>query len=316
MYISLCFNPSIDNAIYLDEILTLKTNRVRKNILSAGGKGINIARAFKLFGDECKVFGFSGGRLGDLLEDYLDGEGIDYNFVRTEAETRMNLKLIEEHRENRLTEINAPGGPIEATEVTALEEKLEEILEKLPENENNYLFLSGSFPQGVENSVYNSIISSTKNKNVRCVVDCSRTALELAIPARPYLIKPNKAELEILAKREFSTDGELKEYLIKLFDNFGTRILYTRGAKGAIYVGPEGVYSVSALTVNGKNPVGAGDMAQAAFIHMYEKRGDLSESLRFAMAASAATAETEGSDMPSLSRVEELFGIAQAPIAE
>lgn len=316
MFISLCFNPSIDNAVYLDEISLDKTNRERKNILSAGGKGINIARSFRLFGDECRVYGFSGGRLGELLCDYLDAEGIKYFFVDTAAETRMNLKLIEEHRENRLTEINAPGGPVTSEEVGELVEKLGEILENLPENENNYLFLSGSFPQGVNNSVYNSIITSTKNKNVRCIVDCSGNALELAVSARPFLIKPNKTELEMLAKREFSTDCELKEYLRELFDNFGTRILYTRGEKGAIYVGPEGVITAPALKIKCKNPVGAGDMSQAAFIHKLEKGESLTGSLKFAIAASAAAAETEGSDMPTLERVNELFGLAEEPQAE
>lgn len=307
MFISLCLNPSIDNAVYLDELRINTNNRYNSGLMTAGGKGINIARALKLYGSECKVLGFSGGFLGELLEGELEREDIDFDFLRTVAPTRMNIKLIEQKAENRFTEINSAGGPISAAEYTALVENLLEMLKNSPSSDRNYLFLSGSIPQGVEKSVYNYIIGEANKLGFKCIVDCDNTALEYAVQAKPYLIKPNKREFEMLAKKEFSTISDMKEYAKGIFDSFGTRVFCTYGREGSFYMGPEGVYDGNAVDITEHNPVGAGDVSLASFIYEFDRTGDIRASLDLAMAAGAATAETMGCNMPEKARIFELL---------
>lgn len=306
MYISLCLNPSLDRTIYLDTLNLGELNRTKYENMTVGGKGINIARAMRLFGQDCMVCGFSGGRFGEILESALERENILFDFVKTEAQTRMNLKLIDGVEKKRFTEINSAGGPIKESEYTGLVEKLLNMLRSIGENDNNYLFLSGSFPQGVENSVYNFFISEAKKLKFKCVVDCDKIALEKALLASPYMIKPNQYELELLAHKSFSTENQLKDYINSIYDQFGTRVLCTRGEKGSLYVGPEGTYNTPAVDIIQGNPVGAGDVSLAAFIYFYDFSHNIEKALRFSSAAGGAMAETEGCDMPSIVRIKEL----------
>ena len=58
--------------------------------------------------------------------------------------------------------------------------------------------LSGSAPRGFGDDVYARLAVALREAGVRCLVDASGALLRAAAGARPFLVKPNREELEAL----------------------------------------------------------------------------------------------------------------------
>ena len=105
--------------------------------------------------------------------------------------TRINVKL----RAGQETDINAPGPEIPPQAVEQLLARLDSL------SQGDVLVLAGSIPPGLPPSFYGDVLHRLQGRGVRCVVDAQGEALRQALPQRPFLIKPNRAELEELAGR-------------------------------------------------------------------------------------------------------------------
>ncbi|MEA4832228.1 MAG: hexose kinase [Oscillospiraceae bacterium] len=270
--IAVCLNPARDMVVSVKGGFEPgKTNRADSVVYSAGGKGINVARALKNTGAECVVVGFAGGATGEYIREALYKEKIEFLFVKTGAETRTNIKILNEDcLNNEYTEINSPGGPVTAEETEALVEKVWKTASQMCENreksEEGYLVLSGSSPQGVDKLVYNSIIGRVRELDLKVICDCDGILLKNVMKASPYLIKPNETELSSLVGENFSTIETACEKCDELSSQTGINILLSLGARGAYYSsGGKGVFSPAA-EIPKCNPNGAGDTLLAAFL--------------------------------------------------
>ena len=58
--------------------------------------------------------------------------------------------------------------------------------------------LAGSIPPGVHRNVYANPTRKLREHNARAVVDTQSSLPQEALKERPFLIKPNRYELEIL----------------------------------------------------------------------------------------------------------------------
>ena len=123
---TLTLNPAVDRTMYFDGIFKAgELNRSRESFDTAGGKGINVTRVAKRLGMDSTAYGFVGrGGGGQLFESLLRRESVDTDFVYTEADTRINIKMID--RDNICTEANLPGGPVTKSETDELFNKLTE----------------------------------------------------------------------------------------------------------------------------------------------------------------------------------------------
>ena len=62
-------------------------------VLSAGGKGVNVARALRNLGVPVLAVGLAGGETGKSLQEFLRGEKIPNAFVRVREPTRLNVTV-------------------------------------------------------------------------------------------------------------------------------------------------------------------------------------------------------------------------------
>ena len=319
---TLTLNPSLDRTMYFDRAFEAgELNRASApSVLTLGSKGINVTRAWAAMGVSAPAYVFSGGKNGLLMEEMLDGEGMPYVSVATEAETRMNIKMIAPG--GICTEANERGGPITEAELKAMLDAIESGVRLStthpqhpfsdPENRQNtpspaikYMALGGSIPQGVDTAVYNSITRLCNSCGVRVLLDCDGNALKEGIKAKPFLIKPNLYELSGLVGHYVTEPEEAVGICRKLSVESGVNILCTMSEKGALWASDGRVWrarSPQGLTVRGFT--GAGDTFLAAFTWKFDETGDPAEALRFASSASAFKITLPGSQIPTLSEME------------
>lgn len=309
---TLTLNPSLDRTMYFDtEFKAGALNRASApSVLTLGSKGVNVTRAWAAMGIEAPAYVFSGGRNGALMESMLDGEGMPYVAVPTEADTRMNIKMIAPG--GVCTEANERGGPITEGELVAMMDAIKRGIlstadqqaaknpEKPTQNGIKYMALGGSIPQGVDTAVYNRITDLCNGCGVRVLLDCDGAALREGIKAGPFLIKPNLYELSGLVGREVTEPEDAVEICRSLSVDSGVNILCTMSEKGALWAAGGQVWrarSPQGLTVRGFT--GAGDTFLAAFVYKFDLTGDPAEALRFASSASAAKITLPGSGIPT-----------------
>lgn len=289
---TLTLNPALDRTMYFDKPFRAgELNRCCDTVTTLGSKGINVSRFLKLFDIDALAYGFCGGDTGKTMENMLLEEGVRFSFIETEAPTRMNIKMIDS--EGICTEANEKGGPITDKALKSLVE----LMENSAEN-GKYYFLGGSIPHPVEKGVYNSITQVLKNKGAKVILDCDGEALERGLEAKPSLIKPNLYELSMLLHKEIQEPEKAISECKRLYVEKSVEILCTMSEKGAVFVGKEGVFSVTSPRVKMRGFTGAGDSFLSAFTYMRDKTDDIEYSLRFASSAAAAKVELPGSTLP------------------
>jgi len=284
MIYTVTFNPALDYHLFTKRLTLGTTNRAVREMMSFGGKGINVSVVLTRLGIPNIALGFVAGFTGDELCVRLTEAGIVHNMIRlTEGLTRINVKL---HAEAE-TEINA-AGPIITTESTeALMGKLEAL------SGGDTVVLSGSVPSSLPKDIYATIMARLAVKGIRFVVDAEGDTLTSTLPYHPFLIKPNRRELSILSGQELTTDDAVISAARHLQRECAKNVLVSLGGDGALLLTEDGkCYRYPALGGHPINTVGAGDSMVAGFLAGLPE--GYKNALRMGLAAGGATACAEG----------------------
>lgn len=288
MIYTLTLNPALDYVMRLPTIQEGETNRAVSTDLQFGGKGINVSRVLSELGVESTALGFVAGFTGDALTAYLTERGIRTDFVRLpEGLTRINVKLKTSEELHSETEINASGPDILPKDINALLDKLDNL------TLGDTLVMAGSVPKALPRDVYRRFMTVLKDRRIRFVVDAEGAALTVTLPYSPFLVKPNRAELEGIAGKALPADSDLRDAAAALQRAGAQNVLVSLGGEGAMLLDKNGGYHrVPALPITPVNTVGAGDSMVAGFLAGVEK--GYTHALKLAMACGAATAAGEG----------------------
>ncbi len=311
---TLTLNPAIDRTMFFaGEFKAGALNRAVRTVANAGSKGVNVSRALKAMGADAPAYCFCGGDAGESFAKMLADEGIECRFVKTAAETRINIKMTDSL--GNCTEANEAGGPITEGELARMLALVEgfaddganpQKTDSLSTENKQFFFIGGSIPPGVGKDVYKSVVNSLKARGVYTVLDCDGEALRQGMEALPYLIKPNLYELSQYVGNSLSTVDEVVENSRKIYVEKGISVLCTMGGGGSVYAGEQGCYFADTAKVEVRGFTGAGDTFAAAFIFELDRVGDIESALRFAAGASGAKVSMEGTAMPDYGYMREL----------
>ncbi|OMD37423.1 MULTISPECIES: 1-phosphofructokinase [Paenibacillus] len=280
MIYTVTLNPSIDYIVEVEDLRLGDLNRMKRDLKLPGGKGINVSRVLNQLEVQNKAIGFLGGFTGRYIEEWLRKESISSDFVFVSDDTRINIKL--KHGEE--TEINGAGPVINDTEADALLQKLSAL------NEADVVILSGSVPPSLGADFYDKLISVCKQRGAEFVIDTTGSALKMALPHQPLLVKPNHHELAELFGVTIQTKEEIITYGRKLLEAGAKHVLVSMAGEGALFITDQGVYHANAPKGTVKNSVGAGDSMIAGFVGTLSLTGDLMEAFRAGVASGSATA--------------------------
>lgn len=282
MIYTVTLNPSIDYVIKLDHLNNGSVNRVSKENIYPGGKGINVSRILKILGYDNIATGFVSGFTGDFIINSLNELDIKSDFIKLESGfTRINVKI----KSDEETEINGQGPHIS-------EEKLNELFNKLDElREDDILILAGSIPSTLNEKLYEVIMDKVKDSKAKVVVDATKNLLLNVLKYNPFLIKPNNHELEEIFNVRIHNEEDIITYANKLKDMGAKNVLVSRGKDGALLVTEDNkVYLSNAPRGNVINSVGAGDSMVAGFVCGYLNTNSYEEALKLGAASGSATA--------------------------
>lgn len=287
MIVTVTLNAAIDRTLLVPNFQLGQRHRASVGFTSAGGKGINVARAVKRLGVPVVSTGLAGGRSGTLLVEELTNEGILNDFVRIRAESRTSTAVLDP-TSNVYTEINEWGPEVSEDELDVLREKLAYLTQGA-----DYVVFAGSLPRGVDPGIYGELIREANRRGLMTVLDSEGEALRLGIEAEPYLVTPNLREAEALVGHEFVDGEDLSTGLDEIAE---------LGARNVIITLDTGCYALfraeraEDVRLQARAPrqeavstVGAGDTLLGGFIAA--RMGDRSyeDALRSAVAASAAS---------------------------
>ena len=299
MIYTITLNPAWDVTYRVREMHPEGLHRAYAARESAGGKGVNVARAVRHAGGSACAIACLGGLSGERIAATLESEGVDCIPVGVTGDTRTNVSVIADN--GQAFEVNGEGNPIDAEAVTRIRRALLENL--LP---GDTIALCGSFPRfqdGSPSSFWTELAALARQTETALVLDTGgaflREIFRDHLPA-PSLIKPNFDELRDLSSRKNDAEalpahGTPAEYcaLVEAYlhaspvDPARTAVLCTLGAHGAVYVDGSGSrYGATVPVRFPKAEKGTGDTYLGVFLTRRASGWGIAES----MAAAAASA--------------------------
>jgi 1-phosphofructokinase family hexose kinase len=317
MIITVTLNAAIDRTLLVPNFQLGHRHRASTSLSSAGGKGINVARALKRLGIPVVCTGLAGGRTGVQLVERLTSEGLLNDFVRIRGESRTSTAVIDP-TSNVYTEINEWGPEVEEHELATLRDKLVYLMRGA-----EFVVFSGSLPRGVDDSFYLDIIRDANRRGVPTVLDAEGEPLRRGIDGEPYLVTPNLREAEQLVGHEFSPGDDMGSAL---------DAIVALGARNVILTSEEGCHACfredrTELRLEAISPrlepvskVGSGDALLAGFLAARMSGKSIEEALRAGVATGAASVLEAGAgrfDVREANRLVPLVEIGHLePVAE
>lgn len=297
MFYTVTLNPALDYILQVDDFGIGKINRTKTEKILPGGKGLNVSMVLKNLEIDTVAIGFIAGFTGDELKKQMEQKGVKTEFIKVQnGMTRINVKI----SSNQETALNGIGPDID-------EKNIEELLQKINDiTSDDLVILSGNIPKSISKKIYPIICDILERNNVTFVVDATRELLIDILKYKPFLIKPNKEELEETFKVKITTKDELVTYAKKLQDMGAQNVLISLGGDGAMLLNKEDkVYYSKAPKGKVINTVGAGDSMVAGFLAGYKKTKDYEQAFKMGIATGSASAFSM--DLATAKEVENLL---------
>ena len=282
MIYTITFNPALDYISQVENFEIGKINRTQTEKILPGGKGLNVSIVLKNLGIESTALGFIAGFTGEELKRDIEQRGIKTDFIKVEKGlTRINVKISSKEE----TALNGNGPEITNEDIKQLLEKIDNI------KSDDTVILAGNIPKCINNNIYEIICKKLEQNKLRFILDATKELLMNVLRYKPFLIKPNKEELEETFKEKIETKEEIIEHAKKLQKMGAQNVLISLGEEGAILVTSENKeYFINAPKGKVLNTVGAGDSMVAGFVAGYEKSGDYEYAFKMGIATGSASA--------------------------
>lgn len=298
---TITLNPAIDKSYYVRGFAVNGLNRVDRIKVNMGGKGVNVSVTAAKCGISCIAGGFLSGYNGQIIGKYLKDAGVATDFVYTEGDTRVNIKVIDTENQT-YTDINENGPEVSEADVNALFTKVEDMAVK-----SDVVYMGGSFHPCLGSDIYKKLIGIVKEKGAMAVLDADGDALRLGVEAAPHIIKPNQAELERLIGAKIKNVADVSRAARALMECGVETVLVSLGGNGAVAAKDGRLYRVYPLNAAVRSTVGAGDSFLCGYLYGQTVSEDITVALRYAMAFATAKIQTEGTDIPAFESLKQDF---------
>jgi len=273
--------PCIDKTIFVDKNIIGNFIKARDVKMIAGGKGNNVARVISNFGHDVKSLLFLGDHEGRIAANLLKKENIEIVPTWTKARTREVITVVENNY--RQTVYFEPSPKISGNEIKDFTKNFKREIKKC-----EIVIFAGSSPCSETDNLYFDLINIAKDIGVLTFLDSSNNALRIGIKAKPFLVKPNLKEAEILFNRDIKNIEDMIDFLDFLENKNIELPILSLGKDGALFKSKGNVYKAIPPKVKSINSVGSGDSMIAGIVDGVSKKVDIIDSVRFGVAAGTA----------------------------
>ena len=257
---TITLNPAYDLVGFTPEIERGEVNLVRTTGLHAAGKGINVAKVLKDLGIDVTVGGFLGKDNQDGFQQLFSELGIANRFQVVQGRTRINVKLTE--KDGEVTDFNFSGFEVTPGD---WERFVNDSLSWL--GQFDMVCVSGSLPSGVSPEAFTDWMTRLRSQCPCIIFDSSREALVAGLKAAPWLVKPNRRELEIWAGRKLPEMKDVIDAAHALREQGIAHVVISLGEEGALWVNASGEWIAKPPSVEVVSTVGAGDSMVGGLIY-------------------------------------------------
>lgn len=290
-------NLTVDRTVRMAALVPGAVLRPRRAVVTAGGKGLNVARVLAALGTPAELLGFLPVSDGHVMTTLFGREPVTLHPVPVPGEARVATIIIEDS--GRVTVLNEPGPEISADSWGEYEDH---VRASLAGGRHRTLVCSGSLPPGVPDDGYGRLCEIARAAGVRTVVDAARGALAAVLPAGPDIVTPNLGEAEQIlsgasveaVEHEGEDVVERASDAVRALCRAGARTaVVTAGAAGAAYGDAASVVWLPTVPVEAVNPIGAGDSFVGGLVHALEKGRDPLECVATGVGTATASCEQE-----------------------
>ncbi|MGC8879614.1 MAG: 1-phosphofructokinase [Anaerolineae bacterium] len=294
-------NPVLDKAFSVPQLKLGTVHRLRLMREDLGGKGINVSRTLHMLGIPSRIIAFFGGRTGQYMCQGLQAAGYEVISIEVEGETRQNITLLDEARD-QYTKFNEPGPTVSERQIAALHDCIEQLAKP-----GDVWAFCGSLPPGAPDDLYARCIAQVQVRGGRAFLDTSGEALRAGLMAHPFAAKPNSEEVAELLGLALSTDAEHATAARQLHEEGIALMAISRGAQGVVLAMKGQVWMAVPPLVRARSPVGAGDAALAGLIWAVCDACEPAEVAARSVACGTAAAMQEGTGIGNRQLVETLL---------
>jgi 1-phosphofructokinase family hexose kinase len=287
--LAIALSPAIDRTFTVERLRPGTVHRPIRYLMTAGGKGVNVARAAATLGAAVTLAAVvhQPSQFTDLfnssesLSETSVGNRVLLRLVASSLPTRTCLSVAEDGSAV-MTDFNEPPSTLAPNEWRELVTEVESVVAGGP---SGWLTVSGSAPSGLPSDAFEQLVRISHASGWRIAVDTSGSALSAALAAEPDLVKINRAEAAELVGQ--TTPPELIARLGHRAPS--TRFIVTAGVDGAFAPG----LHVTTKS-RGQYPTGSGDAFLAGLVHALDTGADDLTALRLAVGAGVANAQCIG----------------------
>ena len=152
--------------------------------------------------------------------------------------------------------------------------------------------MSGTLTPGAPQNFYARCVARANDVNVRSILDATGEPLRRALSSRPFVAKPNRAELGKTLGVDTSTQHGLRDAMKRLVAEGATWAVVTMGGDGAMASDGKDFWRVAAPKVRVVSPIGSGDAFAAGLAAGIAGGRTMPEACTLAVACGAANAMT------------------------
>jgi 1-phosphofructokinase family hexose kinase len=310
-------NPVFDRTIGILEMVPGAVIRTRSLVLTAGGKGINVARVLRALGDRAPLLIPIGVDDRPRYEALLAAEGAEFTTVEVPGGVRVASIYLEE-AVDRVTVVNDAGWPMAGADWDRVRAATRAAVAP-----GDVVLCMGSFPLDLPAGSVGSLVDDVHAAGGRILVDTAPQWLPEAVAHGADIVTPNLDEAEatiasggtdVMASHNLSPEDvrPRAEAAARDLCEQGARIaLVTAGSAGvAMARGDESAW-FPAFPVDAVSTVGAGDSFVGGFSHVWSRSDahqvDWSRAINFGVAAAAASCEHVLAGGAEVGRIHEIF---------
>jgi 1-phosphofructokinase family hexose kinase len=292
------FNTALDKLADVDAIEPGAVTRMRNVRTLPGGKGLHVALACATLGVPATLVGLIDAASETLFESTLTQAGARFVGIRVGDAIRTCLAL---HDTNgRTTELLEPGPDVPPAVAADLIDTF-----RRESNRARFVTLSGSLPPGLPTETYANLIRDVGGERV--LLDTSGSALEAALEAAPFLVKPNRTEAAQIVGSSIASPADAARAAAAIGSRGSRCVVVSLGADGAVIWKADRTIHVTAPAAIVRNPVGAGDCLLAGFAVALRHGWPFEQCGRFAVACGTAKVGHPETGMLSPADVEDVL---------
>lgn len=303
MICAFCANPCIDRTVTIPKFTYGGMNRIQDVRQDGSGKGVNVAIACRQLGMEAACIGLMGRENGGLVRARMEQDGVVCDLMEFDGAVRINTKVLD-RATGIVTEINEKGQPVTAEQVAAMVAQCVDWAGR-----SSFLVLTGSLPPGCPDDLYAQITRAVHAAapDCRVLLDAEGEKLRQGLAARPYMIKPNRYELELLAGHELPGIQDVHAFAQELVAQGIQVVTVSLGGDGAYVTDGAAAFYAPIMDVPVRSTVGAGDSMVAGMLRGFDLGLSPVEAFRHGVAAASSSVTTEGTMLVDRAVYEDLL---------